>query len=99
MEVGYIIVLILGVFGLLSIFMRSFKDALVLVIILAGVVMTISGFIYGIYMTVKSDAFSYSIFDTFKFLKMYGKECLISRALFYGGIILAGVGICIWGSE
>ncbi len=46
----------------------------------------------GIYMTIESNVFSLSVLDIFKYLKMFGKECFISYALFYGGIVLMIVG-------
>lgn len=84
--------------GLLGIFAVSFKSFFSVAAMIAGAVLVVGGFVYGIYVAVESNVFSFSIFDTFKYLKMYGKECLISHACFYGGIILAVVGLVTYDS-
>lgn len=84
--------------GLLGIFAVSFKSFFSVVAMIAGAVLVVGGFVYGIYVAVESNVFSFSIFDTFRYLKMYGKGCLISHACFYGGIILAVVGLVTYDS-
>lgn len=84
--------------GLLGIFAVSFKKVFSVAAMIAGAVLVVSGFVYGIYVAVESNVFSFSIFDASKYLKMHGKECLISHACFYGGIILAVVGLVTYDS-
>ena len=99
MEIEYIVLLVLGVLVVLSIFMGSLKEAFGLMIIISGLVMTVGGFIYGIYVAITTKAHTYFIFGTFKYWKMYGKEIFTSHALFYGGIIFAIIGGSIMCSE
>lgn len=95
MGVWYIILLIIVVIAVMSILHGSIIGGIGATIALAGGIMAICGFIYGIYMTFETDIFSYSVFDTFKYLRLYGKECLIAHALFYGGIMLAVFGMSV----
>ncbi len=84
--------------GLIGVFAVGFKKVLSVAAMIAGAALVVGGFGYGIYVAVESNILSFSIFDTFKYLKMYGKESLISHICFYGGIILAVIGFVIFDS-
>lgn len=84
-----VIVVLLGLFSTLTIGTR--KTFAVLAVIM-GIVLIICGVIYGIYTAIESKVFSFSVFDTFKYLKIYGKECLISCTLFYVGVVFVKIG-------
>lgn len=99
------IILILGAFGLLSLYTGDVGEAFELVVsflrvvmILAGIGMVIGGFGYGIYAAVTTYT-SYYTFHPIEYLRTYGKECLISHGLFYGGIIVALIGVNMGDSD
>ncbi len=92
MNFVFILIVIVALLELFSTLEIGIRKTFAVLAVIVGIMLIICGIIYDIYTVIELKVFSFSVFDTFKYLKMYGKECLISCALFYVGVVFVKIG-------